>query len=490
MKRGAASIKPKQPELTDHCATLNEDVFGVITSLLPSYHFMGKHSLFFVSKQWYERLIKSKAVSSRRTIKSLINSCHTPEDCLYILNDEKILEQLKPFELLQVVSKHPAIVEHIVEELSYKELKCVAKADINAARFLINHLTTKHPNHYLKYRFTGYYTELASALLDNPVQVAQMIVYIDEVTDQALIDLAYCLPIARRILTTPPLFEKLDSFALKRIILAHPSLAQELRALPRWQEKLQEWLPSLLALVYQDDEKSLYDIFERDLLHFEGTDDADWIAPLAMIYPWVAERAVDDIDILYEVTDEDLIKIIQYPSLALRMIENPRLRERLKCCNAKQLAQVYDEDLLHRLIDEGVLANMHIHELVDLGKIYVSIAKKLFENKHLRQKLSPAHIYILSEQHFEIFQLICDSEALYQKYQYEAFHRKSLQEITAKVPHLNIRFSQCSNLSSMASKINKQAQSTEHDKEIRQLILEKLQELNAATARPAKRPRV
>lgn len=227
MKRGANETQASSSTQEGPFANLLPELIGEIASFLPSYHLTGQHAIQTVSSAWHSALDRAqfkKAISNKELIACVENEA----DCLRILKDEDLFQRFSLDELLQIVCKHPAMVDAIIDKLDAEQLCQLGKRDIEVARRILNtpELAAKLSRGDLPgspFELIGYHFELAQAYFSDPK-------FPRYITGTQLQRLAYHLPIALHILNTPKLFACLTDFTLSDLCQRDPILLKQVLA--------------------------------------------------------------------------------------------------------------------------------------------------------------------------------------------------------------------------------------------------------------------
>lgn len=99
------TVNDLPPELISH-----------IQSFLPSYQFRGQNAVGNVAVRWHKAQSKYEAKGVKKDKQAIVDSCKTPEDALFILQDKARFQCFSFDQQLQIIANHPDIVTFVLRE--------------------------------------------------------------------------------------------------------------------------------------------------------------------------------------------------------------------------------------------------------------------------------------------------------------------------------------------------------------------------------------
>ncbi len=447
MKQGAGHHRGNvaQSNLGPIIPALNPDVCRVITSFLPAYRWFGKTKLQLVSAAWNKELSSAK-YHANKTSKSHYASCKTKEDALFILSDEKLIEQFTLGEIINMAALHediaretnsPALNRELNYELRLQLAVRLSKKNLNLAEDIFNR-TKCNIELFQDYlvKLGLYHEKIAAQFMDLQVSLYP------KINISLLVKLGRKYPsLAMKLLTTKLIRLKLNGMniamlgeeneEIAKFILTESELWSKLEGadlviLARKHKAIASKILNTLALREKLTENDLFNLSLHQVdigisLFEKGEFSENSVFPCLLVFceknEAFAERILNDETLVAQITDRYIFANIAKgrERLAIRILDNLPA-----CCEAALVAPVWlalfisqNVTIARRMLEtKSICDRLNGHALAQIGSVDSALAMHILTTQKLLEKLNGEDLSILGEKHADIAEYILQDPML------------------------------------------------------------------------------
>lgn len=343
--------------MKDNKESTENKILPILLSFMPAYRLHGETKLQSVSHKWRYYLSDAKLRNKKTAFEfaKSIEACCTPEEALFILSDQNLFLHCRVWQLFHLASMHPRIAKETIDSSLIQThysffLADLASRHIELAHYVLDIAEKAHNiSLFSLVRLGKCHLEISWRLLTLPWR--------EKLTGLELSEIGEAhFPIAKHILETPELIDKLQGGQFAKLIGCHTSLMFPLLANPKFKSYL------LSTGIYNFDKIDV--LFAHEILNIPDL--------------------VDKLNCFHLVS---LAKAHQ--SVATRIFKKPKLLQELQKSSIEfaKFGALYEELAFDILKTPALCEGIADWDLGMLAKRHFSVAQYIFKTQSLRNRL-------------------------------------------------------------------------------------------------------